>query len=163
MKRLLRAIVVEDNDLLRNLYASTLEADEGISTVNAGTLQDAISLCRREPQVVLLVDLGIPGAEGVSAIPSLRREAPGATLVVITGKEELRDKALAAGAHAVIIKSSPESVGDELIRAVRAAVVRHDAELLASPAVAASDKLQESIKAAQTALEESRRPPTNKG
>jgi len=132
-QRLLKAFVVEDDPTLCRAFADALKADGQITTVEAHDLPDAVRLCRQEPQPVILVDLGLPSAAGTDAVTALRRELPGATLVVITGAADKEDAAVRAGAHAVISKGSPESYGRGLIDAVRRAVVAHDIRLLFAP------------------------------
>lgn len=154
MHRLLKVFVVEDDPVLCPLYAEMLRNDPGIATAEAHDLPEAIDLCRRERQVVLLVDLGLPSAKDMEAVTELRKEAPGATLVVITGNVDAEKPARKAGAHGVIIKGSPESIGDGLIKTIRDAVVRHDVELLLAPAVAVQEKISERI----STLEDSVRP-----
>jgi two-component system cell cycle response regulator len=141
MQRLLKAIVVEDDPLLCRLFAETLEGDSRITTAQAHDLPEAVRLCRKEPQVLLLVDLSIPGAEGMQAVSALRKEAPGATVVVITGNSDSEAAALRAGAHAVIIKGSEDSHGAALIDAVRHAVLAHEVELMFAPTLLAVDKV----------------------
>lgn len=133
MHRLLKTIVVEDNEILCRLFAENLRHDPQIQTDEAGSLEAALELAKGERHLVMLVDLGLPDAHGIEAIPALRQVVPGATLVVVTGDATLRESAMMAGAHAVIIKGSPESHGDELVAAVRAAVMNHDLELLNAP------------------------------
>jgi CheY-like chemotaxis protein len=149
MQRLLKAIVVEDNTAVRNLIAHTLESDVNIKTATAHDLPEAVQLCRKEPQVVLIIDLGLPSCHDVEAIRSLKKEAPGATVVVITGQPLLEDAARRAGAHAVIIKGSPESIGDGFVKAVREAVVRHDVELLFAPVTAVMEKCERNLEDAK--------------
>ncbi len=147
-QRLLRVIVVEDNKALCQAYSDILESDKQITAVQAHDLPEAVQLCRREPQVVMLVDLGLPSASGMDAITMMRKENPGATMVVITGDVDARPAALAAGAHEVIVKGSPESYGDGLILAVRNAVRVHDAELLFVKGQAILDRTEQRIEQA---------------
>lgn len=134
MQRLLKVIVVEDDSALRTAFAENLRNDQLIQTAEAGTLAAGLALVQAERHVVLVVDLGLPDADGVTAVAALRKVAPGATLVVVTGDERLEEPAKAAGAHAVILKTSEDSYGEGLIRAVRTAVINRDLELVNAPA-----------------------------
>ncbi len=152
MARILKVIVVEDDTLLCNLFAETLEKDARISTAQAHDLPEAIRLCQQEPQVVLLVDLTIPGAKGVEVIEAGRKAAPGATIVVITGNAEIEKDALSAGATTVIQKGSPESFGDALVKTVRDAVIQHEVQLLYAPMKDAVKTQQSKLNAVQSLL-----------
>lgn len=148
MHRLLKAIVMEDDPVLCKLFADTLEKDDRITAEVAHDLPEAIGICQRERQVVLLVDLSVPGARGMQAVTDLRKILPGATLIVITGNPDAEIDAKKAGAHAVIIKGSPQSFGDGLIWAVRMAVMARDNELLFQPAMNAVAKQEKKIEQA---------------
>ncbi len=145
MKRTLKAVIVEDNADVSQMMADALDGASDISAQQVHDLPDAVSLCRRSPQMVLLVDLGLPSASGADAVSILRREAPEATLVVVTGRSELSEDAKKCGAHRVIIKGSDESYGDGLVKAVREAVIAHDVELLFAPAAKAAAKTERTI------------------
>ena len=151
-QRLLKAFVVEDDPVLCRAFADTLKGDGHITAVEAHDLPDAVRLCRQEPQPVILVDLGLPSAAGTDAVTALRRELPGATLVVITGAADKEDAAIRAGAHAVIAKGSAESYGRGLIDAVRRAVVAHDVRLLFQPAKEGLERQEELLKRASKVL-----------
>lgn len=151
-QRLLRVIVVEDDKTLCQAFAEALEADKSITTVQAHDLPEAIQLCRREPQVVMLVDLGLPSATGMDAVTMMRKENPGATLIVITGDMDAKPEAMRAGAHAVIVKGGEDSVGSGLIDAVRNAVRAHDSELLFVRGQAILDRTERRINQAAKIL-----------
>ena len=133
MARRLKVIVVEDDPILCEAFASTLEKDPLIKTAQAHTLVDAVHLCQMEPQVVLLLDLSVPGVKDVEIVETLRKETPGAIIIVVTGHEKLADAAMQAGASKVIIKGSNESWGPGLIKAFRDTVTAREVELLFAP------------------------------
>lgn len=130
MARRLKVIVVEDDQLLCRLFAETLDKDPLIQTGQANDLEEALRLCTLEPQVVLLVDLSIPGAKGVEVVSETRKAAPGATIIVITGTDHYDKDAIKAGATAVIHKGTQDSIGNQLIKTIRDAVTKHEMELL---------------------------------
>ena len=145
MARLLKVIVVEDDPILCDAFATTLETDPLITTAQAHTLKEAEDLCELEPQVVLFLDLSVPGVKGVQIVELLRKKKPGAVIVVITGSAHLADAAIAAGASKVIIKSSPDSFGPGLIKSVRDAVTVREVELLFAPTVSAIKEQRETL------------------
>lgn len=152
MHRPLKAIVIEDDPTLCRMFAEVLSSDPGIDSDQARTLAEGLVLCQAEKHLVLLVDLGLPDAHGTEAVPVLRKTVPGATLVVVTGSADLTDDALEAGAHAVIVKGSPESHGAGLVRTVRQAVINHENELLFVGAARALDRQGGRLEAAKKLL-----------
>jgi DNA-binding NarL/FixJ family response regulator len=104
-----RVLVVDDHPLTRDALASLL-ARGGFDVVGeAGDGADAISLAARlQPELVLL-DLSMPGLDGLSALPRLRAAAPGCEVVVLTasGTEENLLAAIRAGAAGYLLKSEP--------------------------------------------------------
>ncbi len=154
----IKAIVIEDNEVHRHAVAEFLGRDPHITSVEAATLLEGARLAMNEPRVLLLVDLTLPVGDGISvtsgteAIEVMQRMIPGATRVVITGDETAKEACLKAGAHAVIIKGTPESYGDGLIRALNRAVVFHETELLAAPAKESSARIQQIVDMAKSSL-----------
>ena len=76
---------------------------------------------------IILLDLGLPDAEGVEAVRRVRTAAPRVPLVVLTGRDDetLAAQALQEGAQDYLIKGQIDSRG--LLRALRYAVGRMDA------------------------------------
>ncbi len=76
---------------------------------------------------IILLDLGLPDAEGVEAVRRVRIAAPRVPLVVLTGRDDetLAAQALQEGAQDYLIKGQIDSRG--LLRALRYAVERMDA------------------------------------
>ena len=104
-----RVLVVDDHPLTRDALASLL-AQGGFDVVGeAGDGADAIALAAElQPELVLL-DLSMPGLDGLSALPRLRAAAPGCEVVVLTasGTEENLLAAIRAGAAGYLLKSEP--------------------------------------------------------
>jgi DNA-binding NarL/FixJ family response regulator len=126
MHRLLNVMVVEDDPTLRHLFAESLRDDPDINTHEMGTIEEAARASLAERQFVVLLDPGLSDSSGLEGLFILHQTAPGAVVVFITGSDELIQPAKDAGADAVIIKGSPESVGAGLIKAVRNAVIARD-------------------------------------
>ena len=84
-------------------------------------------LAEREVDLILL-DLGLPDAEGVTAVRRVRTAAPRVPLVVLTGRddESLAALALQEGAQDYLIKGQIDSRG--LLRALRYAIERKTME-----------------------------------
>ena len=103
-------LVVDDYADARAMYAAWLQVS-GYRVVEASTAADALALARAEPPAVVLMDLSLPGVDGIEATRQLKadprtRHVP---VVAITGHVEahVADAAAAAGCDAFIIKPSP--------------------------------------------------------
>jgi len=103
----------------RVLYALRvlLEFQPGVDVIDevtsAGMLADR--LIRMRPEILIL-DPGLPGFQPETGIRQLRAHHPELILIVLSGQEDLRPKALAAGADDFVAKNRPP---DELLAAIR--------------------------------------------
>jgi serine phosphatase RsbU (regulator of sigma subunit) len=90
------------------------------------TLADAIEALTTFPRCILL-DLGLPDADGYSAVHKMVEAAPDTAVIVLTGRQE-RDgvEALAAGAQDYLIKDA--ITGELLERSIRYAIERKRAQ-----------------------------------
>jgi DNA-binding NarL/FixJ family response regulator len=103
-----RVVIVEDHPLMQSALEATLERAEGFTVAGTATsgLQAEPLVSRTQPDLVLL-DLMLPGLDGLSCLALLRERHPETTVVVLSGTEdeEIVEKALSGGAAAVVRKS----------------------------------------------------------
>jgi DNA-binding NarL/FixJ family response regulator len=103
-----RVVIVEDHPLMQSALEATLERADGFTVVGTATsgLQAEPLVSRTQPDLVLL-DLQLPGLDGLSCLALLRERHPDATVVVLSGleDEEMIERALSGGAAAVVRKS----------------------------------------------------------
>jgi len=103
-----RVVIVEDHPLMQTALEATLERAEGFTVVGTATsgLQAEPLVSRTQPDLVLL-DLQLPGLDGISCLALLRERHPDATVVVLSGveDEEIIERALSGGAAALVKKS----------------------------------------------------------
>lgn len=106
------------------------------------TLQSALDDRPDEADCVLL-DLGLPGASGLTALAQLRQQVPDVPVVVLTGRTDdgIGPEALAAGAQDFLVKGQVDAAGLE--RSVRYAIERGRATLYERDLVAAELRAQE--------------------
>jgi DNA-binding NarL/FixJ family response regulator len=104
-----RVLVVDDHPLTREALASLLRAHgfevAGLASDGAEAIEAARSV---QPDLVLL-DLSMPGLDGLAALPRLREAAPGCEVVVLTasGTEENLLAAIRGGAAGYLLKTEP--------------------------------------------------------
>ena len=66
-----RILVVEDNETSMKLFRDVLQA-KGYSTLEATTGEDAVELARTRDPALVLMDVQLPGIDGVEALAQLR-------------------------------------------------------------------------------------------
>ncbi len=116
-----RVMVVDDHRLFRRGLVALLALDKGVQVVGeAGDAGEAVLRARElQPQVILL-DLDLPGASGIQALPGLREASPQSRVLMLTVSEDAGDlqAALRAGAQGYLLKTME---GGELSDAIRRA------------------------------------------
>jgi len=113
-----RILIVDDHPLTRDALAALLQQN-GFTVV--GEAADGETAVQRaaelEPDLILL-DLSMPGMNGLESLPRLRAAAPAAEVVVLTasGTEENLLAAIRAGAAGYLLKSEPPERIVEFLR-----------------------------------------------
>lgn len=116
--------IVEDNESLRETLRDILDGEPGLRCMRAArTAEEALDAVREgdAPDIVLM-DLGLPGIDGIEGTRRLRAVAPAAQIIVLTVHED-DDKifdALCAGASGYLLKPADPSRITEAIHSVRA-------------------------------------------
>jgi DNA-binding NarL/FixJ family response regulator len=127
-------LIVDDHAVVREGLRTFLDLQEGIEVLGeAGDGEEALREADRLHPDVILMDLVMPGLDGVGAMRELRRRLAGSRVIVLTSfaDDDRLLPAIQAGAAGYLLKNVKPS---ELARAVRAA---HAGEALLDPAVAA--------------------------
>jgi RNA polymerase sigma factor (sigma-70 family) len=110
--------IVEDNDQLRGTLAKVIGRTPGFRFVSDyGSAEDALAdLPRVKPDVVLM-DINLPGMNGVECVRQLKTLVPGTQVMMLTVYEDTENifNALAAGASGYMLKRTPAK---ELIEAI---------------------------------------------
>ena len=141
-RKLIRILTVDDHALLREGIAALVNAESDMKLVDeASNGQEAIEKFRLYRPDVTLMDLQMPGLNGVEAIGLIQTEFPGARIIVLTtytGDVQVL-RALRAGARAYILKGHVHRELLETIRAVHAGHKRIPPEIAAELAQHAAD------------------------
>lgn len=112
-----RVVIADDHEAVRSGVAAILATDPRIEVVGeAENGFEALALCVHERPAVVLVDLRMPGTDGIWATERITAETATRVLVLTTyDSDDLIARALAAGASGYLLKSTR---GPDLIRAV---------------------------------------------
>ncbi len=117
---MIRVLVAEDVPVVRETLAALLGLEPGIQVAAAVGSGDQIvpAAVEHRPDVALL-DIGLPGTDGLTAAAELATRVPGCRVLILTGLESPGNlgAALRAGVAGFLLKDGP---ADELIRTVRA-------------------------------------------
>jgi DNA-binding NarL/FixJ family response regulator len=115
-----RVLIVDDHPLTRDALATLLTGNDFEVVGQASDGEEAIELAGHlRPQLVLL-DLSMPGVDGLSALPGLRDVVPDAEVIVLTasGTEDNLLAAIRAGAAGYLLKSEPPDRIVDFLRGV---------------------------------------------
>ena len=116
----IRVLIVDDHPMVRRGLKSLLSSYPDIVVVGeAGDGASALQAAGLSPEVVLL-DIQLPGLDGVEVARQLRRVMPAAKIIALTAyeNEEYVLKAMRAGAYAYLLKSTSDETVIEAIRLV---------------------------------------------
>jgi DNA-binding NarL/FixJ family response regulator len=138
-----RVLIADDHDVVRQGLRTFLELDTDLEVVGEATDgHEAVDAARRLRPDVVLMDLLMPGLDGIAATKLIRQELPGTEIVALTSvlEDALVVGAIRAGAIGYLLK---DTKADELRRAIKAA---------------AAGQVQLSPKAAERLMREVRAP-----
>jgi NarL family two-component system response regulator LiaR len=119
--KLIRVMIVDDHAVVRSGIRFSLSAFDDIQVVaEAESGEYALDVCLQKLPDVILMDLAMPGMDGVTATRALRERFPSIKIIALTSFEEgkLVMQALQAGAIGYLLKNVTI---DELASAIRAA------------------------------------------
>lgn len=129
-----RVLIVDDHPVvrtgLRGMFAGTSDID---LVGEASDGESAVLQAQRLQPDVILMDLRLPGLDGVAATSQVKQALPATQVIILTTYDSDRDilRAIEAGAIGYLLKDTPR---DELFRAIHAAAQNQP---LLTPAVAA--------------------------
>jgi DNA-binding NarL/FixJ family response regulator len=107
-------MVVEDHPLYRAAVVSLTDALAGFTVVGAyGDAESALAAAADDPPDVVVLDLALPGIDGVSALGRFRALAPEPSVLVLTMSEDppVLAAAVRAGARGYVVKGAePEDI-----------------------------------------------------
>jgi DNA-binding NarL/FixJ family response regulator len=130
---MIRVVIADDQPLVRSGLRMILEAEPDISVVaEAADGDEAVAVVLAERPDVLLLDVQMPGADGIAALQRIAAaDAPTRVLILTTfDLDEYVHRAMRAGASGFLLKDMP---GEDIVAAVRQAA--RGADPLLAPSV----------------------------
>ena len=112
-------LLADDQALVRGAMAALLGLEEDLEVVaEVGSGDEVVEAARRTRPDVAVLDVEMPGLDGIAAAGLLREEVPGTKVLIVTtfGRPGYLRRALDAGASGFVVKDTPS---DELAEAVR--------------------------------------------
>jgi DNA-binding NarL/FixJ family response regulator len=116
----IRVVICDDVAALRTLMRAALEGEADLTVVGeAPDAQVAIEVCARLKPDVVLLDLSMPGMDGLEAIPLIRQRSPSTAVVVFSGfaASRMRELAIEQGAAGYVEKGEALERLPALVRA----------------------------------------------
>jgi len=121
-----RLLLVEDNPGDARLLEEMLKASvsHNLELTHVGSMRAAVAILAERATDIILLDLGLPDAQGLEAVRRAHDAAPNIPVVVLTGRDDelMAGQALQEGAEDYLIKGQIEPRG--LLRALRYAIER---------------------------------------
>ncbi len=114
-----RVLLADDNGRFRQLLRRLLEREEGITVVaEASNGAEALELAQRCDPDVVLMDLSMPGVDGLEATLELKARNPHVSVLMLSvaDKEHEIAAGLAGGASEFLVKGTPTA---EIVAAIR--------------------------------------------
>jgi DNA-binding NarL/FixJ family response regulator len=117
----IRVLLVDDHDLFRKGLAALFAGDKGFRVVGeARNGAEALSKAKDLKPDIILMDIYMPGGDGLEATRRIKRDLPETKVVILTVSEDDKNlfEAIKAGAHGYLLKNvAPEEL-EELLRGV---------------------------------------------
>jgi len=114
--------IVEDSDKFRTTLARVLDRAEGFKCISHyPNAEDALKALPNDKPEVVLMDINLPGMNGVECVRQLKQLIPGIQVMMLTVYEDTENifNALAAGATGYMLKRTPQAQLLEAIREVQ--------------------------------------------
>jgi two-component system, NarL family, response regulator DesR len=115
----IRLLIADDQSLVRGALAALLSMEDDFEVVaEVGRGDEVVDAARAAKADVALLDIEMPGIDGIAAAAALRSELPSCRVIVVTtfGRPGYLRRAMEAGASGFVVKDIP---ADQLADAIR--------------------------------------------
>jgi two-component system response regulator DesR len=131
----IRLLLADDQELIRHALAALLELEDDFTVVaSVGRGDEVVAAAAESGPDVALLDIQMPGLDGLAAAAVLRAKVPACRVVILTtfGRAGYLRRAMEAGAVGFVVKDAPPEVLADAVRRVAAG------ERVVDPALAAA-------------------------
>jgi len=132
---MIRLLLADDQELIRTALATMLALEEDFDVVaTVGRGDEVVAAARAHDPDVALLDIDMPGIDGLAAAGVLAQEVPGCRSLILTtfGRPGYLRRAMESGARGFVVKDAPAEQLADAIRRVAAG------ERVVDPALAAA-------------------------
>ena len=140
---MIRLLLADDEHLIRSALTALLGMEDDLQVVaQAASGDEAVSMARVHRPDVAVLDLQMPGLDGIAVAEALRHELPGCASIIVTshGRPGHLKRALAAGVRGFLPKTVSAHVLADVVRSTHGGGRYVDPEL-AAEAISAGDSL----------------------
>ena len=143
---MIRLLLADDQALVRGALAALLDLEADLTVVGeAGSGEAAVALAEELSPDVVLMDVEMPGMDGIAATTLIRHTQPSVQVLMVTtfGRPGFLRRALAAGASGFVVKDTPARQLADAVRRVAAGLRVVDPSLAADSLVVGDSPLTE--------------------
>lgn len=141
---MIRLLLADDQALVRGALAALLSLEPDLEVVAEVGTGDAVlpAVLEHRPDVALL-DVEMPGMDGIAATALVRSKSPGTRVLIVTtfGRPGFLRRALQAGAHGFVVKDTPAAELADAVRKVHVGLRVVDPQLATDSLVAGESPL----------------------
>ncbi len=120
---MIRLLIADDQALVRGALAALLGLESDIEVVaQVGRGDHVVEAARTSGATVALLDIEMPGIDGIAAAAELRSKVPGCRALIVTtfGRPGYLARAMQAGASGFVVKDTPAAELADAVRRVSA-------------------------------------------
>jgi two-component system response regulator DesR len=140
----IRLLLADDQALVRGALAALLDLETDLTVVaEVGRGDEVVAAAREHRADVALLDVEMPGLDGIAATAVLRRELPSCRVLIVTtfGRPGYLRRALEVGASGFVVKDTPARQLADAVRRVHAGLRAVDPALAEESLVAGASPL----------------------
>jgi two-component system, NarL family, response regulator DesR len=140
----IRLLLADDQALVRGALAALLDLEPDLEVVaEVGTGDEVVAAARQRAPDVALLDVEMPGVDGIEATRAVKAAVPGLRVLIVTtfGRPGYLRRALQAGADGFVVKDTPARELADAVRRIHAGLRVVDPILAADSLVAGESPL----------------------